>query len=576
MKAWLLLAALPLYGQALPEVRVSAIPYVPAGATLRVESDLVEVGVVVRGHDGRVISGLQRTDFYIQDQGAKREISTFVVETAPGANANAKKSSNAAGPVNSTAALVVSAPAERPPRFIALHFDDFSTGAANLHQAQTAALRFVNEVLTANDRAALFSTSGRMLLDFTADKAKLTDAISKLRPHSRFSDAGLTACPRITPYQAYLIAIELDPAAERAAVDEAAACQSNDPGSTAYRPQNRAQDATVQMVKGQAEQIWAQARITSQETLASIGGTLNTLAGKPGQRILLLVSAGFICGTLEQERDRLLNQALHSGIVINALDAKGLDATGPGRPFNDPGMPTVPLSTFQFETSSLGDKLATANQAMSDLAQGTGGLFFHNNNDLTAGFQQLGAVPEVTYMLGFHRGSDAADGSFHKLKVGFNAPNPYVIEARAGYFAAPPQRSPGEEARRQLDGEVLAASFLQQFPAQVTYQLISSTVKVKVHMDISKLRFPIRDDRRLQQFRVITALLDEKGNLLTGKEGTLALALGAETYARLLTNGIDAKLNLEAAAPGKNRLRAVVQEEVDGKMASSTQVVEVK
>ena len=565
--------------QAVPEVRVSAVPYVPATATLRVQSDLVEVGVVVRSRDGRVVRGLEKGDFYLLDKGAKREITSFAVDVAAPPDAAVKQTPPAAA----TTAAPANAPAAQPPRFIALHFDDFSTNAATLRQAQVAARRFINEGLAANDHAAVFTSSSQRLLDFTGDKEKLLDAIDKVKPHPRFSGAGLMSCPRISAYQAYLITVELDPAAVQAAEDEAAACQSNTSSTTTSRPQNRSIDPSSQMIKGLAEQTWAQARAASQETLDSIGGTLSSLAAmKQGRRLLLLVSSGFISGTLDRERDKLINQALHAGIVINALDAKGLDSGGPGRPFNDQAdLSVVPVSTFQFETSSLGDKLLVTNQAMSDFAQATGGLFFYNNNDLTAGFHQLAAVPDVTYLLGFHRGDAAYDGTYHKLKVGFAAPKPYLIEARAGYFAAPPEKSPGEIAREQLDHEVMAASASQQqFKAAITYQLArqangSSTVKVQVHFEITQLRFPVRDDRRLQQFRIITALLDEQGNLSAGKEGTMALALTDGTFLRLSINGIDAKLNLDAQ-PGKYRLRAVVQEEVDGKMASSTQPIELK
>src|ERR1035438_6335200 len=76
-----LLAALIAAAQEVPEVRVSAKPYAPAPFALRVESDMVEVGVVVRGHDGQAISGLKRENFVVTDQGSPRELTYFAVET---------------------------------------------------------------------------------------------------------------------------------------------------------------------------------------------------------------------------------------------------------------------------------------------------------------------------------------------------------------------------------------------------------------------------------------------------------------------------------------------------------------
>ena len=38
---------------------------------------------------------------------------------------------------------------------------------------------------------------------------------------------------------------------------------------------------------------------------------------------------------------------------------------------------------------------------LAEMADATGGTFFHNNNDLEAGFRRLAAVPEFSYLLGF-------------------------------------------------------------------------------------------------------------------------------------------------------------------------------
>ena len=57
------------------------------------------------------------------------------------------------------------------------------------------------------------------------------------------------------------------------------------------------------------------------------------LAREPGTRVLLMVSTGFLSGMLDAERDAAIDHAIHAGIVINALDAKGLWAEAAGRTF---------------------------------------------------------------------------------------------------------------------------------------------------------------------------------------------------------------------------------------------------
>jgi hypothetical protein len=222
---------------------------------------------------------------------------------------------------------------------------------------------------------------------------------------------------------------------------------------------------------------------------------------------------------------------------------------------------------------------------MSDFAQATGGLFFHNNNDLPFGFRQLGSIPEVSYVLGFHRGDAAVtDGKYHRLKVGLVDTKPYLIQARPGYFPSPPApavKPVALSAREKLDREVTSDTTLGDIPATVAFRLDSAqqagmiTVKAQIHVAIDNLQFPIRDDRRAQQLKLVAALLDANGNIVAAKEGTMDFALTDATYARLFTTGINAGLNLDVP-PGRYRLRAVVQEAVDGKMAGTSLEVEAR
>ncbi|HEY3742444.1 MAG TPA: hypothetical protein VGL53_21495, partial [Bryobacteraceae bacterium] len=232
---------------------------------------------------------------------------------------------------------------------------------------------------------------------------------------------------------------------------------------------------------------------------------------------------------------------------------------------------------------ALNSRLFLINQPLSDLAEATGGLFFHNNNDLLHGFRKLGSVPDVSYVLGFHRG-DATDGKYHKLKVSLVDTKSYLVQARPGYFAyagAPGGKPAPPSARELIDREVTGNSTLTDVPAKVAFRLESSkqaglmTVKAQIHVAIDKLQFPVRDGRMTQQLTLVAALLDASGNVVAGKEGTMDFALTAATFTRLSESGINAGLNLDVP-PGTYRLRTVVEEAVNGKMATSTLTVEVK
>jgi VWFA-related protein len=442
-----------------------------------------------------------------------------------------------------------------------------------LKRAQTAGRRFIKEGLDDTDRVALFSSSGDFL-DYTADQSKLADAIDKLKSHPKFSEIGLGGCPRISPFEAYQISVMLDRAAIDAAIQEAGTCNSSGDDSSYIRVRPRVKTPSELEIQSQAELLWGQVRIASQATLDAIGHALNSLQAMPGRRLFLLISSGFNSSTLEPERDQLINQALRAGVVISSVDAKGLYTEVPGRDASD-GISvtgTLPFQAFRYETSAIGTKLFTNNQVMSDLAQATGGLFFHNNNDLPHGFRQLGSLPEVSYVLGFHRPDAAADGKYHKLKVTLRESNSYVVQARPGYFATPSAPAAPPDP---LDREVSGISTRTDFPVSVAFQLDRGTVKTQIHVALDKLQFPIRDQRHVQHLTIVVALLDEKGNVVVAKQGAMDFAMTDATYLRYSTSGINAGLNLDAP-PGKYRLRAVVQEAVEGKVATSSLNIEVK
>jgi VWFA-related protein len=73
---------------------------------------------------------------------------------------------------------------------------------------------------------------------------------------------------------------------------------------------------------------------------------------------------------------------------------------------------------------------------LAELAYGTGGTLFENNNDLAEGFRQVAGAPEYLYLIGFTPEKLKLDGSIHALKVELkNQPGLKVASARRGYCA---------------------------------------------------------------------------------------------------------------------------------------------
>jgi hypothetical protein len=220
------------------------------------------------------------------------------------------------------------------------------------------------------------------------------------------------------------------------------------------------------------------------------------------------------------------------------------------------------------------------NSGMADLAQGTGGIFFHDNNDLNAGFHKLGLPPEVTYRMSFSPEGVTADGAYHKLKVKLARSGSYSVETRPGYFAPDKTAPATETAQSKMDREVAAPDTLTGVPAGLSIQVekpsaTQRTLSVIVHLDISKLAFSTLNDRKTQRITFVTALLDSQGKMVAAKEGRMDLALKDATYENLARSGVNAKLSFEMT-PGVYSLREVVEEAVGSNMASSTRSVDLR
>jgi hypothetical protein len=217
---------------------------------------------------------------------------------------------------------------------------------------------------------------------------------------------------------------------------------------------------------------------------------------------------------------------------------------------------------------------------MGDLADSTGGLFFHNNNDLDLGFNELGMQPEVSYLLGV--APEALDARYHRLKVSLTAARHATVQARKGYLAAPDKPEEHKPAaERRIDKEVFTTSLLDEAPVTVEVSPEKSSeghpmALLTFHVNIGKVQFHDQDGARAQRFHMIAALLDAQGAFVTGTEAALEFALKEATYERVAQAGFNAKITLEAPA-GSYRLRTVVVEgDENGRTSTATQPAEIR
>ena len=430
--------------------------------------------------------------------------------------------------------------------------------------ARRAAETFVKTSLKPGDMIGIFTTSTEVSLNFTDDVPKLLEALAKLRTHQRVANSAGSACQWINPAQAFEISEFYDEHSD--ALDLAMAEQCGD-----------AHDVTVaaQATLYLAEQF-------AQDTLGIISDVIRYLGRMPGHRMLMLASSGFLTQTLAEKQDRVIDEALNANVIINSLDAKGLVAEIPGH--DEEGRP-VPINPRNAKMLAKYDQYKTLNrEVMNDplalLAEGTGGKFFHNRNDLDVGLRDMVAAPDVSYVLTFSPADLKANGSAHSLKVKLLNSHGLSIQARRGYLAPSPNPTDSEKKQRRLDSAVLSSENPDSLPTQLTTEAGMSgtgepTLKVAVHVDITKLPFQTQGDRKVERLIFVTALFDNENHFLAGTQGIMDLRLKKETLATVSTQGLDAKLSLQVP-PGNYRLRQVVQETCDGRITAISRPVEIR
>jgi VWFA-related protein len=376
----------------------------------KVSVKLVPVSVVVRNPNGDAVGNLGRKDFLLFDERRPQPISSFSLEKSEREQGPAQQASPAANPASADGGRRP-AVAENAQNNVAYVFDDLQTTFEDLSNVIAAAEQHLS-ALQPEDRAAVFTTSGQIGLDFTSDREKLQSVLRMLKPRSRVT----SECPPVSYYMADLIANQGDAGASALAVDETMRCA----GVTAH--------AAKGIAIAKALEVVSIGRVESERTLQMLNDVIARTAAMPGRRSIVLVSAGFLTvATDAQDREMaLVDQAVRAGIVFNTLDVEGVPATGIS------GSNSHDFGRALFDR----DEATARSQVLADLAYGTGGMFFHNSNDLRTGFRQTADVPEFIYVLGFS--PQKLDGKFHKLKVKVNGAEKMAVQARAGYYALKP------------------------------------------------------------------------------------------------------------------------------------------
>ena len=548
-----------------------------APATFTTKVNLVMVPVVVRDGKGKAIGTLQKEDFQLFDKGKPQVISKFSLEKAGEAVIPAEVATDETAVEKSDKPAGPAAPIAQ--RYVVYLFDDVHTGTSDLMQARNAADRHLTETLDPAARAAIFTSSGQGNVDFTDDRAKLHEALMRLMSRPTTGPPG-SECPDLTYYMADLIQNKNDSTALQAAATEVqATCDPPPPGPQTPATIQQAEQIAENVSRATASRILNLGERDTRLAFTVLEAAIRRLAAAPGDRSLIFVSAGFfLTDDLRQEETDIMDRAIRANVRISSLNARGLYTVIPGGDASigaTAGGPGVMNTKAQYQTQS-----AVAEEGiMEELADATGGRYFHNNNDLKAGFAEVAAAPQFVYVLGFSPQNLKLDGAYHALKVSLKMPHGLDLQARRGYYAPKHLANPEEDAKREIQEALFSRDELQDIPLELHLQFFKSSdvaakIAVLARVNVKNLRFRKADGRNNDNLTILSGVFDRNGNYVTGLQKNVEMHLQDATLERVLNSGITVKTNFDVA-PGSYVIRLVVRDSEGQSMAARNGVVEI-
>jgi VWFA-related protein len=536
---------------------------------LKTERNLVTVRVVVRDSKGNALGNLHKEDFRLLDNGKPQIITQFAVEAPPGRESTS--AAPAVKPSDSEAQPETAIVSSVPQRYLALYFDDVHMKFEDIARTRDAASGYLATALQPGDRVGIFTSSEQGTLDFTNDRDKIHDAIFALQsrpivPHE------INPCPDITPYQAFLMVDRRESHSLEIATEEALACEFNNDRRYLPDAQRSAESAATRALSfGETE---------SEASLRELELLVRRMGVVPGQRNIVLVSPGFMTETQTMRISEIVDRALRLKVVVNTLDSQGLYVT---LPFGDASQrPLVIPQRADLEGNKSQirlDEYSRNSDVLAEIADSTGGVFFHNSNDLNEGFRRVGSLPDAYYVLAFSPQNLKLDGKFHTLKVALNNPKGLSLQARRGYYAPKQPADAATQATEEIQEAVFSQDELNELPIDMHTQFFrageaDAKLSVLTHVDLRFVHFRKQEGRNLDRLIFVAVLFDHDGKYVKGQQKTLEMRLLDTSLEKFARSGITVKFGFDVK-PGTYVVRQVVRDAEGAQLSGLSLPVEI-
>ena len=532
-------------------------PQAADGLTLHIDVNLVQVDAVVTDRKGHAITNLKPEDFEIFEDGKPQPITNFSFINL--AAANSAPLAN-----RGTGALAVppeELKRENVNRTVVLVADDLNLSFESTALLRRALKKFVDTQMGPRDLVSIARTSTGLgaLEDFTNDKRELSAAVDAVRWYPMGS-AGISAVDPVVPVP---------------------------PGLPGFS----------QGLNGHASPA-VQAEINellyARGTLTSLMSIIQSMRSMPGRKAVILFSDGVPIAPhgesidLHGESIDLIVELLHrvadlanrSSVVLNCVDARGLQVGGPQGADNY-GQAAEGLNIANQVTSRL-QGFEGQQDGLIFLARQTGGRVGINGNDLSWDVDRVLDDLNGYYLIGYkpQGGTFNKAGqrtAFHRIQVRVK-PRGLTVRSRTGFYG---QTDADTMPNPRTDSEKLISALKSPFgmkdiPLKLTLQFLSdgpksSRISTMLHIDAHSIAFEKREDGNYHAtLELLLTGHDEDGRRVEQANNTIEVNMPEKQYQVALNSGFVVAQQVVVTRSGAAQVRAAVRDVNSGRLGSTS------
>lgn len=549
------------------------------GGVIRIDVNLVQVDAVVTDAKGKAVTDLTPDDFEVFQDGQLQKLTAFefvAVKDRAASLDGLRLTIEPRSPL-----LGVPPPPQRTMmkreeirRTLALVVDDLALSFDSVVRVRDSLKKWVNNEMEKGDLVAVVRTSAGMgsLQRFTMDKEVLTAAIDQIRYQpGRVGVSSFAATTGAPPPV-------VDP----------------ETGEVVTDPE------TGEIVRDFIDTTIFEDELEHAYTVGSLGAIQYVVRGlrdMPGRKSLILFSESmkftFLEGdsmvrsssltnaTSETRIRKLADEANRSSVVIHAIDPRGVINTALTAEDNTSGMSDREMARIASDRTQ---RLIESRDGMIILSQRTGGLFVHDNNDMTASLRQTVDDGDGYYLLGYQPElstfEETRRSAFHSVKVRVKRPG-LTVRSRTGFFGRPDSDATVPQTRQTQITSALVSPFASDDLRVRLTGLFSpsekgAAIEALLHVDARDLTFSDGPDGlKTAQGDIVAVTFDGDGEQVDTIARSWNVSVTQESYEKLLTAGLVYAAHLPIKKAGGYQLRVVMRDSGSERLGSAMQYIDV-